>query len=347
MAIFRDGKLFVDNSTISAWKTCKTQAAMRYGYNLKPVDKVNAPAFVGTCLHKALEDFFINHDMRRAERVLHDNYLDWSLRNIHSSDTIMHYDNIRHVLLSWIERNPPESWPFVVASSDHVEMPFAIPLPDAPHIVYCGALDLIVQRRDRADIWYVYDTKSTGNPDWKFREQFDLGSQFTGYIWAAQQIVSPNIGGAYANIVHRMRVPQSKRKCNQHNTEYINCGYLHPKHELKPVTRNRYQITEWLEDVTRLAKDWYNWYVEFIGDSTEATVWDIKFVTQDGKWGYQVCPLCDYKDFCNAGRPVNDPGITFIYEEWKPGPFAYEGENEAIDIDELLSNPLYSGASAW
>lgn len=344
MAIYRDGYLFVDNSTLSAFKTCKMQAMMKYGYNLQPAEQRNTPAFIGTCLHKALEQYFITEDPANAFRTLHAEYWEYAQTHVAPDDRTSRYDNIYLVLESWIRRNPPNQWPFKVSNADHVEMPFAIPLPGAPNIIYCGALDLIVQRADLADVFYVYDTKSTGRPDDRFRAQFDLGSQFSGYVWAAQQIVSPNVVGAYVNIVHRMVIPTSTGKCRSgHGTTYDVCGYLHPQHELKPVMRTPAEIEAWLLDATMIAIQWYEYFTEFIGDGSEADVADITMVPQDGKWGYQVCPLCDYKDFCHANRPVNDAQHSFEQIEWKPGPFAYESDTERIDIDDLLSNPLYSG----
>ena len=78
-----------------------------------------------------------------------------------------------------------------------IEFTFAIPLEDCLHpvtkepILYAGRFDMLAVRND---ILFVEDDKTTSQLGPQWGNQWDLNSQFTGYIWAAQQFDLPVAG---------------------------------------------------------------------------------------------------------------------------------------------------------
>lgn len=70
-----------------------------------------------------------------------------------------------------------------------IEFSFAIPLPishpqSGDPLLYCGRCDMLV---DFAGGIYVLDDKTTSSLGPQWSRQWNLRSQFTGYVWAAQQ----------------------------------------------------------------------------------------------------------------------------------------------------------------
>lgn len=313
MAVYRDGILYTDNSTLSSFQTCPTKAMTTYGWNLVPVETSNAPAEAGTALHKAIEVHLAGGSLDEARQALHGAYYAFSLRIAHGDR--LGFDNVMLVLESWIERNPLNELPYSIRDARFIEMPFDFPF--GPGVRYVGKLDALVERSDGL-VLYVLDTKSTGNPDYKFRQQFNIGSQMTGYVWAAQQMFNEPVAGIYINVVHVAVVPTSNSKCKTHKGfQYNECGYMHPKHELiGPKFRTPKELDAWERDAKALAQQWRQTYLRF-RDDIDA----IDELPQYGKWVYQACVLCDLHDFCRTGRNINS-GVEFDVVEWQPGDLA-------------------------
>lgn len=313
MAVFRDGILYVDNSTLSSFQTCPTKAMVSYGWNLVPTETSNAPAEAGTALHKAIEIHLAGGSLDECRQALHGAYYDFSLRIAHGDR--LGFDNVQLVLESWIERNPLHELPYAIHGADYIEMPFDLPFGEG--VRYVGKLDALVHRHDGQAL-YVLDTKSTGNPDYKFRKQFNIGSQMTGYVWAADQMFDEPIAGIFINVVHVGVVPTSNSKCKIHKGfTYSECGYMHPKHELiGPKFRSPRALASWEKDARALAQAWRKTYLRFIDN-----IDDIDELPQYGKWVYQACGLCDLHDFCRTDRNINS-GVEFDVVEWQPGDLA-------------------------
>lgn len=79
-----------------------------------------------------------------------------------------------------------------------VEFTFSIPLPiehpdTGEPLVFEGRIDMIAQYKQDGVIWVIDDkTTSALGPSW--RKQWELDSQITAYVWAAQQFKYPAAG---------------------------------------------------------------------------------------------------------------------------------------------------------
>ena len=265
MAVMIDDVLYVDNTTLSAFASCPTKAMVKYGYNKELADTVNMPAEAGIAIHKGLEHYLMGGTEDEAIAIFQEAYEELATSQVDVGDRLG-YDNVRAVLLSWIERHAINDLPYRIQDASHVEIPFDLPLTQDGKIRYVGRIDAIVQRKDGANVWYVMDTKSTGMPDGKFRRQFIIGSQMTGYVWAARQLFGDHIAGVFINVVHVASVPSSLGGCRTHKTPYSECGFLHPKHELlPPFLRSEREVNDWLLDARVLATQWRQ-HLEWYGD---------------------------------------------------------------------------------
>lgn len=88
--------------------------------------------------------------------------------------------------------------PYQDAGGDHgIEYSFAIPLPIAhpdtgEPLLYCGRFDMLGEHRTKA--LYVVDEKTTTSLGAQWSRNWNMDSQFTGYVWGAQQYGIPVAG---------------------------------------------------------------------------------------------------------------------------------------------------------
>lgn len=325
MAHYKDGILYVDNTTLSTLAQCPTRAMVRYGYNLKPRGWSAAPLQAGIAIHQAIEKHYTGGSLSEVLDTFHAAYYDWAVANVEIGDRLG-YTNVMECVESWVIRNPIDKLPYIIPSPDHIEMPFDLQLnPDDPTIRYVGRVDALVQRKAGRQVdseyinreaLYVLDTKSSGAPYGNWAKQFELSPQMTGYTWAAKQLFpKATVSGIYINVVHTYMIPREAGKCRQHKCDYSECRFMHPNHQLiGPILRAAGEIEEWRVDAYNLA---YNWKQML---DQQADGWDLNLVPQFGKWVYQACSLCELQQFCRAGRDMNN--YDFEEESWIPGDLA-------------------------
>lgn len=314
MAVYEDGILYVDNSTLMSFAECETKAMMQYGYNLRPVDDLMAPARAGTAVHAALEVHYNGGTLGEAMNALYDSYYEFATTHIEAGDRLA-YDNVVKIVESWIQSYPLDSLPYrIFEDGPSIEAAFDVPLTEG--IRFVGRFDAIGTRTDGRGL-YLIDTKSSGQLGSLFQRQFYLSTQLSGYWYALEQLgYQPT--AAYINALDMRIMPSSNRKCTLHKSPYRDCGFLHMKHGLLgPFHRTHAQISTWLCNAIRIA---FAWKVHL--DLYGASVYDIKEVAQSGMFRYQMCERCGLFDFCRQGRPVDNADIAFRHDEWRPGPFS-------------------------
>lgn len=130
-----------------------------------------------------------------------------------------------------------------------IEFSFAEPLPDTEHpvtgapILYTGRADLIGVF---ADDVYVVDEKTASQLGMTWSQQWDLRSQFTGYIWAGR-LTGLHVAGA---IVRGVSILKTKYDTQQAITY-----------------RGDWEIARWLEqtarDVRRMGQCWQDCWWDF------------------------------------------------------------------------------------
>lgn len=327
MAYFLDdGRLVVDNSTLSSFATCGTQAYMQYALNLRPPPGSNLPADSGIAIHGALDAYFSTGSRSAALLKLEELYADYADQYAAADDRLC-FDNIERCFQGWLDKYPFHELPYEVVEGS-IEAPFLLPLTD--NVVYGGRLDALVRPKGSKGLWLL-DTKSTGRVDAKFKAQFSIGSQMSGYYWAAEQLYKERIQGIYINVVHTGKVPSSDRKCATHSRPYSECGVWHMNHGVHKYTRSKEEIDSWLADARVMCEEWYE-----VATRHEAEEWPtpnfatLQTVDQRGKWVYQACALCVYHQFCQQQRKPQFAARNFVYNEWIPGGAdAQQGKEEA------------------
>jgi len=167
-----------------------------------------------------------------------------------------------------------------------IEFSFAEPLPVAhptlgSPILYTGRSDMVAHRLGGI---YVYDDKTTSSLGASWGRQWEMRSQFTGYIWAlAQHGVKAN--GALIRGV----------------------SILKTKYDTLEISTNRspYEIERWhdqtVRDIERMKKMWEEGY------------WDYNL---DGSCtDYGGCPLVQV---CKSSTPENWLPVNFQQRVWDP-----------------------------
>lgn len=310
--LYRDtGILYVDNTILSTFASCETQAMMRYGYFLQPESDINAPMTAGIAVHKALECHYLGGTVDEALSALWESYYAFASEYIPAKDRLA-YNNVVEIVRSWIWHHPLHKLPYKVLP-EYVEMPFCLPLVEDGSIMYVGAIDNAGTRTDGAGL-YLIDTKSTGRIDTSFKLQFYLSTQMSGYMWALEELLGRMPTALYINVVDMRSVPNSNRKCYTHKTPHSDCGYLHMQHQLLgPYYRTTHAIKTWKKNAIRLAQQWKALLDRNLEDPAM-----IARVPQSGMFRYQVCSRCSYQDFCRNDRVMRED-IIETEEPWWPG----------------------------
>lgn len=159
-------------------------------------------------------------------------------------------------------------------------LPFAHPVTGDP-ILYTGRADMVAEF---AGSTYVFDEKTTSQlgPSWS--RQWELRSQFTGYIWAAQR-AGLNAQGA---VVRGVSILKTKYDTQQAITY-----------------RSAYEIERWLMQVQRDLKR--------MQECWEAGWWDYDLDHACAEYGG-----CSFQRICKSGTPEDWLPMYFEQKVWDP-----------------------------
>lgn len=167
-----------------------------------------------------------------------------------------------------------------------VEFSFAIPLPIAhpttgDPILYCGRFDQLCEHRDGGV--YVEDDKTTKQLGSNWAAKWRMRSQFTGYVWAAQQYGYRCRGAVVRGIAIRKT------------------GFDHAEH-ITPRPAN--MVDAWYEqlllDVHRMIDCW------------KSSQWSMNLADACDMYGG-----CGFQNICSSGSPwtwIAD----LVKREWSP-----------------------------
>lgn len=312
--------LWIDNSTFNATASCDTRALLRYVHGWTSQDDSLALR-AGTAIHTCLEVYFKTGDRKEALKAFRANYEEWAAANVPIDGWPVKYafENIRDILKTWMRRHPLEQEPYKVFP-DLVEVGFSFILDEAEQIYFYGRYDAIVEEKASGQL-YVLDHKSTGQITSDWAHAFKLSTQMTGYVWAAQQLLGgKRVSGAIINGIQVSKLPDIKHKlngevykCREHGVGIDECRLTHTKESLAITQRDPHEIDVWKRDAVRLAKKYRRLAAKY------PTVESVSEAPQQGKFS-GACRFCDFKAYCEVGRPAEIIGTMLKNEPWR----AYE-----------------------
>lgn len=106
------------------------------------------------------------------------------------------------------------------------EQPFELELPNDEY--YTGKIDQVLEWRGR-ELW-IRDFKTTSRMGRTYPEQFDPNNQFTGYVWAAQELSGRQVQGVIVETLYNTKTKGPEIK------QFLS-------------TRTPEQVEEWVEEV--------------------------------------------------------------------------------------------------
>ena len=295
--------LQVSNNTLATVAKCSTATVLRYGLMRESANE--APALkAGSAVHTCLEVWWRGGTRKEALVAFRKEYKQWAEENIDPDDKWKgnySWENMRKLMGFVLARYPLEVLPFKVDPT-MVEVSFAVPLTKKGDVELIGIMDAANVRMHRTRKLAGVDHKTTKaiNAPW-FLPQFRMGSQMTGYLWASREMTPEPVIGIYVNAIQLGKLPylsNPERKCAEHGMEVQDCWAEHVNVQLILIERTAEQITSWKRDAIRLA---YR-YMDLLEDYP--TPDHLPKVPQEGKYNGS-CTMCDYQEFCFAGRPVD------------------------------------------
>ena len=287
--------MVLDSTIISAFRSCPRKAFLEYVLHFKSrVPSVHLHA--GACFAKGLEvlrqRYYVDGDssdeaLTEALRAMVVFWGDYQEPDGHAKSltrmlgALEYYANVAFPLDN--EKAPPAVLP---SGARAIEFSFNEPIGiDHPEtgdpILYCGRMDQIC---NFAGGLYGEDDKTTSSLGPTWGNQWDLRSQFTGYVWGAQRSGLELSGFLVRGI-----------------------SILKTKYDHMPAltVRPQWQVDRWLEqtrhDIARMIECW-----------------------RAGYWDYNIDTACDYyggcpfKQVCLSQDP--EPWLESAFERrvWDP-----------------------------
>jgi len=310
------GRLYIDNSTLVSVAQCSTKAVMRYGLGYTTTGGSGA-AEVGTVIHNALERFHKGQPPSECIAAALPDYR--SLVPDTDRDRLL-WGNVRAILEAWFARFPTlEHLPYST-KPDLVEIGFAQPLDAEGMIILCGRIDVVGILRDNQK-WYVIDHKTTYKVDSIWLSQFQMCSQMSGYVWAAQQQLSGQVAGAIINAIEVSILPTSTRRCSRHAVPYNECSPQHLKAQFDLASRSQAMLEEWRKSALHLARRFLD-LMERFGRRDRVGKLRTQGVFCEG------CRWCEFAPWCASGRKEEQIPALFEHKPWEPYDHAFPDRPE-------------------
>jgi hypothetical protein len=203
-------------------------------------------------------------------------------------------------LIMYFEEYPLETdflRPAMKGGKPAIEYNFAIPLPikhpeTGLPIIYCGRFDMI---GDTGSHLVVVDEKTTGSLGEYWATKYQLSSQFTGYVWAAQEHGYP----VTSALIRGIGILKSEIR-----------------HGVLPLPKLDFMIGEWystlLEDINRMIASWLRTNFDM---EHQWNAWRPNLGDACGAYGG-----CQYMDVCRTMPALRDKllEINYVVRVWDP-----------------------------
>lgn len=286
---------YVDSTMISAFRSCPHKFYEEFVYGLRPSAR-SVDLHAGAAMSSALEAFYtsvyskgvtIEEATRTAFRTMTVEYGDF----VPDSDSPKTLDNMMVALDSYLKTYAPFTDHVQPLFPEAAEFSFAIPLDDPAFplhpstgdpYVYAGRLDMLGQYQGRP---CVKDDKTTKAAGAKWADQWDLRSQFMGYIWACQRSgIDVNTAVIRGIVIQKTSIRQ------------LEAIKVYPQHLID------------------------RWYAQLVRDITNIT-----HCYEDGYWDYNLAETCSsyggcvFKPICQAKEANQDNWRTsYVTKRWNP-----------------------------
>ena len=264
----------LDNSVLEANARCPRLALNNYHLN-RAVRTINYPIQFGVAYHdfrNILEKLYIewvmegDKDLGQMGVMLYETSLaiatkDWEDPPLEHKKGYLDLGRLKKTFAeafeSWVEEKKANYYTIV-----STEAPFELPLPSGRLLT--GKIDQVLEWNGR--LW-IRDFKTLGRKDdWKLK--FNPNHQFTGYVWAAQQLSGRRIEGVIIDVVYNIKTKGP---------------------EFYSVTANRSaaDIENWLE--------WVEYEYDLYENQVKTKIWPMK-TSACGDYGG-----CYFRECCNLG----------------------------------------------
>ena len=312
--------LFVDNTLLSAMD-CDTKALMRHAFGYAATTE--APRLrAGQAAHKAVEYVLRGGSALGALEIFRDDYCAWADVQGIDPDDAVGSRSTADIIAAYLEDFRVADLPLRVEPA-LVEVGFQVPLVEDGRIVFCGRCDLIGQHKSDGG-WYVWENKFTTRVHDGYMDAYRLNSQVFGYVWAAEQTLGVPVRGAYINAVQLFTpLPGSERKCVKHAVKFTECRSLHVVQQVRAYLPPTEHLAAWHRTAVRLASEYRELCTAFQDVSA------IAGAPQQGLFR-RACRWCQYKTWCESGRPLWAVDSVFTKEPWEPFPRA---RHASCDVD--------------
>lgn len=285
----------VDASLIAAFRSCPAKAFMEYFQHYKPKSPsvhLHAGKSYAAGLEAARKAFYLEgrsepHAIEEGLQTLLTEYGDFQC----PEDSAKSATRMAGAFEFYFSQYPMSGDKCVPASlpdgKKGIEFSFAEPIPEVLHpetgapILYVGRLDMLAEY---AGALYGEDDKTTSSLGASWSKQWDLRSQFTGYVWGAG-------------------------KAGIHLNGFIIRGVS--------ILKTKYDT----QQAITYRPDWQvnRWYNQLLRDLTRMV-----FLWQSGYWDYNLDHACDeyggcmFRKVCLSSNPGPWLEADFERRRWDP-----------------------------
>jgi hypothetical protein len=284
----------LDNTLISAFRSCPQQANRAYFEHWKP-QGTSVHLHAGAAYAHGLEVMrraFYSHEVNAEDALalggeaLLKAYGDFECPEGSAKSAARMLGALEFYTSQYpLDKDPAR--PLVLPSGHHaIEFSFAQPL-DIQHpetgdpLIYCGRSDMIVQF---AGGTYVEDDKTTSSLGATWSKQWDLRSQFIGYCWAARE-AGISVNGV---LVRGVSILKTKYDTQQ-----------------AIVYFSDWEIERWQQQLRR--------DIHRMMDCWEEGYWDFNLADACSAYGG-----CEFKQVCKSPTPQTWLPVYFEQRVWDP-----------------------------
>jgi hypothetical protein len=289
---------------------CSTRMALRHVLHRRP-KAAGIPLVRGGLLHEALASWVEGGEVETVVTAFKTSYRPLFEAAVEAgtieADSVWHWKSsariLRHRLESWNEHPLP-----YVGVPGMVEV--AVVKKDiVPGVDYVALLDWIVRSTTGA-MWLLdWKTKKSLTP-W-FAEQERTSAQYVGQVACAAD-TGIEVSGCLSVGIEVGKLNSSDKKCKTHSMPYKDCALEHvTAPRIVPIQPTTRDVEGWEGTAKRLTKKLLR--LKERVNSLE----DVSGLPQEGRF-HQACSFCDFREYCDLGRPANWVARMTVEETWNP-----------------------------